>query len=137
MSRHTRRTSAGIDVSVDERVETGHHRIEKRRVFSVPVTQLPPLHEQADWLGLRSVVMVVRIRHLWNKTTCEVQFYITSLDSDAQRLGRAIRQHWGIENTLHWSLDVTFAEDACRVRTRHAPQNLSILRRIALNALNP
>jgi len=57
-------------------------------------------------------------------------------ESDAQKLGRAIRQHWGIENKLHWTIDVTFAEDACRIRTGHAPQNLSLLRRIALNALN-
>lgn len=76
----------GIDVSIDERVETGHHRLEKRQVFSVPVSQLPPLHEQADWVGLHSVVMVVRVRQLWNKTTREVQFYLTSLDSDAQKL---------------------------------------------------
>lgn len=127
---------AGIDVSIDKRVEKGHHRLEKRQVFSVPVSQLPPLHEQADWIGLCSVVMVVRVRHLWNKTTREVQFYLTSLDSDAQKLGRAIRHHWGIENTLHWTLDVTFAEDASRIRSAHAPQNLALLRRIALNALN-
>lgn len=127
---------AGMGVSFDERVETGHHRIEKRSCWSVPMSQLPPLYKQADWVGLKSVVMVVRVRHLWNKTTREVQFYLTSLESDAQKLGRAIRQHWGIENKLHWTLDVTFAEDACRIRTGHAPQNLSLLRRIALNALN-
>ena len=80
--------------------------------------------------------MVVRVRHLWNKTTREVQFYLTSLDCDAGKLGQAIRLHWGVENGLHWTLDVTFNEDACRVRTGHAPQNLSLLRRMALNALN-
>jgi predicted transposase YbfD/YdcC len=51
-------------------------------------------------------------------------------------LGQAIRLHWGIENGLHWTLDVTWNEDACRVRTGHGPQNLALLRRIALNALN-
>ena len=80
--------------------------------------------------------MVVRVRHLWNKITREVQFYLTSLDSDALIVGRAIRLHWGVENSLHWTLDVTFNEDACRVRTGHAPQNLALLRRIALNSLN-
>lgn len=65
-----------------------------------------------------------------------VQFYLTSLDGDARKLGQAIRLHWGVENSLHWTLDVTFNEDACRVRTGHAPQNLSLLRRLALNALN-
>ena len=61
---------------------------------------------------------------------------MTSLESDACKLGQAIRLHWGIENGLHWTLDVTFKEDACRVRTGHAPHNLALLRRIALNALN-
>lgn len=126
----------GIDVSLDKRTESGHHRIETRQVFCVPVTQLPALHHQEDWMGLQTVVMVVRTRQLWNKTTHEVQFYITSLECDAAKVGRAIRLHWGIENELHWTLDVTFAEDACRVRSAHAPQNLSLLRRIALNALN-
>jgi hypothetical protein len=56
--------------------------------------------------------------------------------SDACKLGQAIRLHWGIENGLHWTLDVTLAEDACRIRTGHAPQNLALLRRIALNGLN-
>jgi predicted transposase YbfD/YdcC len=126
----------GIEVSYDERVETGHHRLEKRQLWSVPVSQLPPLHHGTDWAGLQSVVMVIRVRHLWNKTTRQVQFYLTSLASEAVKIGRAIRQHWGIENGLHWTLDVTFAEDACRVRSGHAPQNLSLLRRIALNALN-
>ena len=80
--------------------------------------------------------MVVRTRQLWNKTTHEMQFYLTSLESNAIKVGRAIRLHWGIENQLHWTLDVTFAEDACRVRSAHAPQNLALLRRVALNALN-
>ncbi len=68
----------GINCSYDERVEQGHHRTEKRQVWAVAVAQLPPLHQQADWLGLKTVVMVVRVRHLWNKTTREVQFYLTS-----------------------------------------------------------
>lgn len=79
---------------------------------------------------------VVRLCHLWNKTTREVQFYLTSLNSDAQFIGRAIRKHWGIENEAHWTLDCTFAEDACRIRSFHSPQNFALLRRIALNALN-
>ncbi|MBM3429031.1 MAG: ISAs1 family transposase [Bacteroidetes bacterium] len=126
----------GITFNYDERVEKGHHRTETRQVWTVPISQLPPLHQQADWLGLKTIVMIVRVRHLWNKITREVQFYLTSLNSDACKLGQAIRLHWGVENGLHWTLDVTFNEDACRVRTGHAPQNLALLRRIALNALN-
>ncbi len=107
----------GITNSYDERIEKGHHRTEKRQVWCVPISQLPPLHNYSDWAGLKCVVMVVRVRHLWNKTTREVQFYLTSLDCDARKLGQAIRLHWGVENSLHWTLDVTFNEDACRVRT--------------------
>lgn len=126
----------GIIHAYDKRIEKGHHRTERRQVWYVPVSQLPPLHNQDAWPGLKCVVIVVRVRRLWNKTTREVQFYLTSLDCDAHKLGQAIRLHWGVENGLHWTLDVTFNEDACRVRTGHAPQNLSLLRRIALNALN-
>lgn len=73
---------------------------------------------------------------VWNKTTREVQFYLTSLDSNAQIIGRAIRKHWGIENEVHWTLDCTLKEDACRIRSFHSPQNFALLRRLALNALN-
>ena len=94
-----------VDVSMSQRVEKGHHRIENRKVYTVPVSQLPALHEQHQWAGLRTVVMVVRSTQYWNQTIQEVQFYITSLASDANKIGSAIRQHWGIENSVHWTLD--------------------------------
>lgn len=125
----------GVDVSRSQRIEKGHHRIENRQVYTVPVSQIPALHEQDLWAGLTTVVMVVRSIQRWNKTTQEVQFYITSLASDANKIGRVIRQHWGIENSVHWTLDVTFNEDECRIRSLHSPQNFALLRRIALNAL--
>jgi predicted transposase YbfD/YdcC len=126
----------GVDVSISQRVEKGHHRIENRTVYTVPTSQLPALYEQNQWAGLTTVVMVVRKVQHWNKTTHEVQFYITSLDSDANKIGSAIRQHWGIENSVHWTLDVTFNEDESRIRSMHSPQNFGLLRRIALNALD-
>ncbi|MFS0518901.1 ISAs1 family transposase [Nostoc sp. UIC 10607] len=125
----------GIDVSINQRLEKGHHRIENRLVYTVPVSQLPGLHELDLWPGLTTVVMVVRSIQHWNKTTHEVQFYITSLLSDANKIGSAIREHWGIENSVHWTLDVTFGEDESRIRSLHSPQNFALLRRIALNAL--
>lgn len=125
----------GVDVSISQRVEKGHHRIEKRQVYTVPVSELPALYEQDDWVGLTTVVMVVREVQHWNKTTHEVQFYISSLVSDANKIGSAIRQHWGIENSVHWTLDVTFGEDESRIRSLHSPQNFALLRRIALNSL--
>jgi len=125
----------GVDVSISQRLEKGHHRIENRKVYTVPVSQLTALHEQDTWAGLTTVVMVVRSIQHWHKTTHEVQFYITSLNSDAHKIGSAIRHHWGIENSVHWTLDVTFGEDECRIRSLHSPQNFALLRRIALNAL--
>lgn len=83
-----------------------------------------------------STVRVVRTRHLWNKTSQEVMFYISSLPPNAQKLGQAIRQHWSIENQLHWVLDVTFGEDACRIRTGNAPENIALLKRWSINLLN-
>ncbi|MBD0386573.1 MAG: ISAs1 family transposase [Nostoc sp. C3-bin3] len=124
-----------VDVNISQRIEKGHHRIENRQVYTVPISQIPALHEQDDWVGLKIVVMVVRSVQHWNKTTNEVQFYISSLASDANKIGSAIRQHWGIENSVHWTLDVTFHEDECRIRSLHSPQNFALLRRIALNAL--
>ncbi|MGK7877368.1 MAG: ISAs1 family transposase [Xenococcaceae cyanobacterium] len=126
----------GLEVSYDQRIEKGHHRLEKRQVWAVPVEAFGGLYQQQQWSGLKSIVMVKRVRHLWNKTTYEVQFYLTSLTADAQILGNAIRKHWGIENQVHWTLDVTFNEDQCRIRSFHSPRNFAGLRRIALNALN-
>ena len=125
----------GIDVSISQRIEKGHHRIEKRTVYTVPMSQIPQLYQLDLWAGLKTIVMVVRSSQHWNKTTQEVQFYITSLASDAIKIGSAIRQHWGIENSVHWTLDVTFHEDESRIRSLHSPQNFALLRRIALNAI--
>jgi predicted transposase YbfD/YdcC len=69
----------GIEFSYDETVEAGHQRIETRQVWAVPVSQLPPLHRQSQWAGLTTVVMVCSTRQLWNGTTTEVRFYISSL----------------------------------------------------------
>ncbi len=126
----------GIEHEIDVRVESGHHRREKRQVTAVSLDQMGDLYKQAQWSGLQTIVRVVRTRHLWNKTEKEVMFYLSSLPPDAQRLGKAIRQHWSIENQLHWVLDVTFGEDACRIRTGNTPENIALLKRWSINLLN-
>ena len=135
----------GIEYSYDVRVESGHHPIRKTRGHSCG-TQSNRWFIQTSsmvWficvaypLG-QTIVRVVRTRHLWNKTEKDVMlFYLSSLPPDAQRLGKAIRQHWSIENQLHWVLDVTFGEDACRIRTGNAPENIALLKRWSINLLN-
>jgi len=126
----------GIDYSHDQRVEGNHHRTEKRQVWAVPLRLMGALHQSTQWSGLKTVVMVIRVRHLWHKTTREVMFYLSSLPCDATVIARAIRAHWGIENQLHWVLDVTFGEDACRIRKDNGAENFCLLRRLAINLLN-
>lgn len=79
--------------------------------------------------------MVVSERYVADKMTSAVRYYISSLPGSARTMLRAVRRHWGIENSLHWVLDIAFREDKSRVRVGHAAENLSIVRRIALNLL--
>jgi predicted transposase YbfD/YdcC len=133
---NSQQTASLLPLPLEYTNEAGHHRIENRKYWAFSLSQLPPLHESAQWAGFQTVVVVERIRHLRTKTTHEIQFYLSSLSSNSSQIPRAIRQHWGIENSLHWVLDVTFREDACRVRSLHAPHNLALVRRFALNILN-
>jgi len=89
-----------------------------------------------QWAGLQTIVMVKRVRHLWNKTTVEVMFYLSSLPCNAVKIGRAIRAHWGIENQLHARLDVTFGEDDSRIRSEYGSENIALLRPLAISVLN-
>ena len=88
-----------------------------------------------NWVGLRSIAMVISTRIIDEKETKAVRFYISSLESDAKRILHIVRKHWSIENELHWVLDVALNEDHSRVRKDQAPENLAVLRHIALNLL--
>jgi predicted transposase YbfD/YdcC len=120
-------------------LEDGHHRHEQRQLWAIPVTQFaadPVLTaELALWQDCQTVVVVWRRRETWQKTTTEIQFYLTSLPPDAERLMALIRTHWSIENQLHWCLDVVFQEDQSRIRKGHSPRNFGLLRRLALSLL--
>jgi len=87
------------------------------------------------WKDLRSIGMVSRTRVVAGEESDEIVYYLSSLPPKVRTFAKAVRGHWGIENRLHWSLDVTFAEDQSRVRKDHGPVNLGMLRRLALSIL--
>lgn len=131
-----RREFKNVPHDKHETVDGDHGRIETRRVWTT--SQIDWLgDEQSRWAGLRSVAVVESIRDVPpQEATNERRYYISTLDgSDARRMAEVIRGHWGIENKLHYVLDVSFAEDQCRVRKGHAAENFSRIRRIALNLL--
>lgn len=114
----------------DETVDGGHGRIELRRVSASD--DIDWLADKSHWKGLRSVVMVESERTVGDKTSFERRYYLSSLAADAALLGERIRGHWGIENQLHWVLDMAFDEDRSRIRRGHGPDNFALLRKIAL-----
>ena len=97
--------------------------------------QMAWLDTAGDWPGLRSVAMVLSERREGERVSVESRYYISSLQSDAGRLLRATRSHWGIENSVHWLLDLSFREDESRIRTGNAPENMAIVQHMALNLL--
>ena len=114
-----------------EWIEKDHGRIETRRC--VVTDDLSHLEERLVWPGAKTLVMIEATRDINGQSSTERRYYISSRLADAAHLGTVIRGHWGVENGLHWSLDVAFGEDQARMREGHSAENFSILRRIALN----
>ena len=117
-------------------LDAGHGRIEERACQATDdIAWLRERHP--DWKGLRSIAAVtcVRTNKKTGETTSETRFYIASLPPEPKRILDASRAHWSVENNLHWTLDVTFREDACRTRKDNAPLNLSLIRKAAINLI--
>lgn len=113
--------------------DAGHGRNEIRRYWQS--TDIDWFEDKHLWKNLRSIGMVESRRKVKGKTSIERRYYLSSLPLNAQRFGKAVREHWGVENPLHWSLDVVFREDDSSARTKNAAQNVASLRRIALNLI--
>lgn len=110
-----------------------HGRIEKREYWTC--SDINWLSMKNDWVNLKSVCMMRTERTIGEKINTEISYFITSLPPDAKIIGDAIRSHWGIENSLHWVLDMAFREDECRKRIDNSAENFAVLRHITLNLL--
>lgn len=123
-----------IEYSFTETVEKGHGRIETRQCWATE--DVDWLLQKEKWSGLKSIVMVESIREvIGNQASVERRYFISSLCSDAKEILRAVRGHWGIENSLHWVLDVAFREDDCQIKDANAAENMATLRHFVLNLL--
>ena len=123
----------GKNIDKSEAVGKGHGRIEKRVCLTSTDTQLLPTTH--PWKSLRTVIMIEAQRVLGDASSVQRRYYISSARLSAQEFNDLIRGHWGIENQLHWVLDVGFREDQCRVRAGFATENYATLRHIGLNLL--
>ncbi|WP_174254876.1 ISAs1 family transposase [Acidisphaera sp. S103] len=124
---------ADTDVSRHTTVDGDHGRIETRA--TTVIHDVGWLRERHDWPGLKAVVVVESSREVNGKTEHEMRLYLTSLVMVAALMGPVVRNHWAIENSLHWVLDMIFRDDECRVRTDHAPANFTTIKHMAHNLL--
>lgn len=119
-----------------EDVDAGHGRVETRRAYVIPYNNYKKnIPSGMQWKKLTHIIMIESIREGRDIKTQDTRFYISSADANAEKFLNASRKHWGIENSLHWTLDVTFREDECRIRKDAAPENYAIFRHIALNII--
>ena len=124
-----------MEHDVFETVNKGHGRVERRRCWA---TSAPSVvghaNDRGEWANMNSVAMIESTRWADGKTTVHRRYFITSLPARADRILGAVREHWGVENGLHWTLDVSFGEDGSMIRVGHAAENMSYAPgRLALN----
>ena len=122
-----------MNVDYYETKDSDHGRIEYRRHWIT--NEIDQICKANEWKGLNSIGMVESERHVNGKISIERRYYISSLDNQAKRFANAVRAHWGIENSVHWVLDVAFREDESRARKGYSSENLSAVRHIAANLL--
>ncbi|MBH8575808.1 ISAs1 family transposase [Nostocaceae cyanobacterium CENA369] len=115
-----------------EEIGHGRHEIRNYAMLTGIQSQLDP---DSVWSSFNSIGMVESVRQLNGKTTVETRYFISSLEDNAKQFANSVRSHWGIENSLHWVLDVALKEDDCRIRKDNAPQNFAVMRQIAVNLL--
>lgn len=127
---------ADMDSDWFETVEKGHGRVETRRCATIFSPEfISYLNEGERWSNLKSVAMVESERSVGGNVSSQTRYYISSLGGDAKRLLESVRGHWEVENSVHWVLDVSFGEDASRVRKGNGAEIFAVLRRMALNML--
>ena len=126
----------GVPHDYARTLNKGHGRIERRECWVISDSEcLDCLGTKTQWFGLKAAVKVSARRETAEGATVHSRYYISSLEAPAGKMLEAVRSHWSIENSLHWTLDVTFREDQCRIRKNYAPPNMATLRQISHNLL--